>query len=51
MGVLLLMGIVKKSSIILVDYANEVGNHERWTAAKAVPKTGCARSSWPRSRR
>jgi hydrophobe/amphiphile efflux-1 (HAE1) family protein len=39
-GVLLLMGIVKKNSILLVEYANEVRKHEGGTAAEAMGKAG-----------
>jgi len=42
-GLLLLMGIVKKNSIILVDYANEVRTRERCTAAEAMQKAGPVR--------
>jgi hydrophobe/amphiphile efflux-1 (HAE1) family protein len=39
-GVLLLMGIVKKNSILLVEYANEVRHHDGGTAAEAMRKAG-----------
>ncbi len=39
-GLLLLMGIVKKNSIILVDYANEVRHHEGCDAHTAMLKAG-----------
>jgi hydrophobe/amphiphile efflux-1 (HAE1) family protein len=43
-GLLLLMGIVKKNSIILVDYANEVrGDGETMTAREAMMKAGPVR--------
>jgi multidrug efflux pump subunit AcrB len=34
------MGIVKKNSIILVDYANEVRTHEGLDAAEAMRRAG-----------
>jgi multidrug efflux pump subunit AcrB len=40
---LLLMGIVKKNSIILVDYANEVRAHERLDAREAMRRAGPVR--------
>ncbi len=42
-GLLLLMGIVKKNSIILVDYANEVREHEGLSARDAMLKAGPVR--------
>ena len=42
-GLLLLMGIVKKNSIILVDYANEVRHHEGLGAKDAMLKAGPVR--------
>jgi multidrug efflux pump subunit AcrB len=39
-GLLLLMGIVKKNSIILVDYAKEVREHEGCDARNAMLKAG-----------
>jgi len=42
-GLLLLMGIVKKNSIILVDYANEVRHKEGLDAAEAMRRAGPVR--------
>ena len=42
-GLLLLMGIVKKNSIILVDYANEVRHHENLDAREAMKRAGPVR--------
>jgi multidrug efflux pump subunit AcrB len=42
-GLLLLMGIVKKNSIILVDYANEVREHEKLDAHAAMLRAGPVR--------
>ena len=39
-GLLLLMGIVKKNSIILVDYAREIREHEGLDARAAMQKAG-----------
>jgi multidrug efflux pump len=42
-GLLLLMGIVKKNSIILVDYANEVRAHDNLDAHEAMLRAGPVR--------
>src|SRR3954464_14875673 len=39
-GVLLLMGVVKKNSILLVEYANQVREHEGLGALEAMRKAG-----------
>jgi hydrophobe/amphiphile efflux-1 (HAE1) family protein len=39
-GVLLLMGIVKKNSILLVEYADQVKEHESLGAMEAMKKAG-----------
>lgn len=39
-GLLLLMGIVKKNSILLVEYAEQVRAHERLGALEAMAKAG-----------
>ena len=39
-GVLLLMGIVKKNSILLVEYANQLREHEGISAREAMRKAG-----------
>ncbi len=42
-GLLLLMGIVKKNSIILVDYANEVGVADKLDALESMKRAGPVR--------
>jgi multidrug efflux pump subunit AcrB len=42
-GLLLLMGIVKKNSIILVDYANEVRHRDNLDAVEAMRRAGPVR--------
>jgi hydrophobe/amphiphile efflux-1 (HAE1) family protein len=42
-GLLLLMGIVKKNSIILVDHANEVREHDHLGAREAMLRAGPVR--------
>lgn len=39
-GLLLLMGIVKKNSILLVEYADQVHEHEKLPAREAMQKAG-----------